>query len=537
MFQDTQMLNPQVAERATPVALSARIPTLKRARIGFVDNSKLNAEQFIEHVAAKLEADYGIEVFVKIRKHAPKDHLKQDDLDRLSQCNAVIQCFGDCGTSTSITVADGVDLEAQGVPTATVISTAFSRAARVQASGRGLPDLPIVEIPHPMHTATADEVTERAANAVKALEKALTETIVPSDQPLSPAILAHSTALADDAEFFFAAGWTDGLPVVTPTAEKVRAMLAMVDRDPDELIGPIPPRMRRAALRKIAINAVLAGCRAEYFPLVLAAVEAMLDHDCQLYGIQSATNTTTPMTIVNGPIVQELDMNAAGNAFGQGWRANATIGRAIQLVMLNIGGNIPGETDMATHGWPGKFTFCIAENEGESPWTPFHVDAGFKHDDSTVTVIGGSSPQNIFTYGCETGPEIMDQIVGALTGLGHNNIIFPTGPLIALAPEHAAALARDGYTKEDVKRQIFERARIPLSRFAKRTIKGLHHRRSRWFELGIDADTIGVADYVNDVYVIVSGGAGIHSQFVPTAFSFKPVTREVKLTPTRAINV
>ncbi|HEY0120281.1 MAG TPA: hypothetical protein VGC14_00735, partial [Rhizobium sp.] len=485
----------------------------------------MNAEQFIEHVAAKLEADYGVEVVVKLRKHAPKDHLKQEDLDRLSQCNAVIQCFGDCGTSTSITVADGVALEAQGIPTATVISTAFSRAARAQAAGRGVPDLPIVEIPHPMHTATAEQVTERAANAIKTLEKALTEKISPSSQALpSAATLASSMSAADDAEFFFAAGWTDGLPVVPPTTEKVRAMLSMVDRDPDEMIGPIPPRMRRASLHKIAINAVLAGCRPEYFPVVLAAIEGMLENDCQLYGIQTATNTTTPMTIVNGPIVPELDINAAGNGFGQGWRANATIGRAIQLVMRNIGGDIPGETDMATHGWPGKFTFCIAENEAESPWAPFHVDAGFRLTDSTVTVIGGSSPQNIFTYGCETGPEIMDQIVGALTGLGHNNIIFPTGPLLALAPEHAAALARDGYSKQDVKREIFERARIPLSRFAKRTIKGLHHRRSNWFDLGIDADVIGVADHVEDVYVIVSGGAGIHSQFIPTAFSFKPVT-------------
>jgi hypothetical protein len=304
-------------------------------------------------------------------------------------------------------------------------------------------------------------------------------------------------------------------------------MLATVDRDPEEIIGPIPPRMRRASLQKIATNAVLAGCLPEYFPVVLAAIEAMLEHDCQLYGIQTATNTTTPMTIINGPVARKLGINAAGNAFGQGWRANATIGRAIQLTFRNIGGDIPGETDMATHGWPGKFTFCIAENEAESPWAPFHVDAGFNADDSTVTVIGGSSPQNIFTYGCETGPEILDQVIGALTGLGHNNIIFPTGPLIALAPEHAGALARDGYSKEDVKREIFERARIPLSRFAKRTIKGLHHRRSRWFELGIDADVIGVADRATDVNIIVSGGAGIHSQFVPTAFSFRPITHKI----------
>src|SRR5262249_55107557 len=194
-------------------------------------------------------------------------------------------------------------------------------------------------------------------------------------------------ANADDQEMFFARGWTDGLPVVTPTAEKVARMIAAAGRPADELIGPIPPRWRKATIEKIAINAVIAGCRPDYFPAVLAALEALLEPDVQLYGIQTATNTTTPLIIVNGPIVEDLDMNSGGNLFGAGRRANATIGRAVQLVLRNIGGDIAGETDMATHGQPGKFTFCIAEAEKNSPWTPFHVDAGFAATDSTVTVI------------------------------------------------------------------------------------------------------------------------------------------------------
>ena len=189
---------------------------------------------------------------------------------------------------------------------------------------------------------------------------------------------------------------------------------------------------------------------------------------------------------------------------------------------------MPGETDMATHGHSGKLSFCIAENEDESPWDPLHVERGFKRSDSTVTVIGGSSPQNIFTYGCETGKEILDHFVGALTGLGHNNIIFPTGPLFVLSPEHAQTLARDGYDKQKIKQYLFEKARIPLTSFSERTVTGLHHRRSRWFEIAGDPQHIGVADRVSDINIVVAGGAGIHSQFVPTSFSYEPVTRLIR---------
>jgi hypothetical protein len=329
-------------------------------------------------------------------------------------------------------------------------------------------------------------------------------------------------------EFFFAHGWTDGLPVAPPTAEKVRAMLAATARDPQDTIGPTPPRMRVATLEKIAINAVLAGCRPEYFPVVLAALDAALDENCRLYGIQTATNTSSPLIIINGPVIGKLGFNARGNVFGQGWRSNATVGRALQLILRNVGGDMPGETDMSTQGHAGKFSFCIAENEAANPWEPLHVERGYQRSDSTVTVIGGSSPQNIFTYGCETGQDLLDHFVGALTGLGHNNIIFPTGPLLVLSPEHAATLARDGFSKAAIRQYLFEHARIPLTRFAQRTVAGLRHRRARWFAEAGDSAHIGVADRAADVHIVVAGGAGIHSQFVPTSFSYHPVTRVIR---------
>jgi hypothetical protein len=425
-------------------------------------------------------------------------------------------------------VSDGVKLEALGVPTVTVCSTAFSRAARSQAAGRGLADLPIVETPHPMHTAPRDVVVERAESAVNGLALALTQRAPSSTS--SGTAAAEERIEVDDAsvqELFFERGWSDGLPVTPPTPAAVQAMLAAARRDAQETAGPIPPRMRMATLEKLSVNAVMAGCRPEYFPVVLAALDAALDDACRLYGLQTATNNAAPLIIVNGPIVAKLGLNAGGNVFGQGTRANATIGRALQLILRNAGGDLPGETDMSTQGQSGKLTCCIAENEAASPWTPFHVEHGHAPQDSTVTVIGASAGHNVFTYGCETGAQIIDHFVGAMTALGHNNIIFPTGPLIVLGPEHAHVLARDGYDKPRIREELFVRARIPLARLAEGTVHGLKHRRSRWFAEAGDPDHIGIADHASDISIVVAGGAGIHSQFVPTSFSYHPVIRKI----------
>ena len=521
-----QVFEPTVIDQVAAIPAAQRLPGLRGKRLGFVDNSKCNADLFIKRVAAQLTDRYATVEGPVIRKLAPKDRLSEKDFASLAQCDAVVQCFGDCGTSTSISVADAVEIERRGVPTVTVFSTAFAGAARKQAAGRGMAKLPLARIPHPMHTAPRDVVLERADAVVDTLVDRLTKRTDAAVE--TDAAEAFSGANdVDDQELFFDRGWTDGLPVVIPTAEKVAAMVAASGGDAADRVGPIPPRWRQATIEKIAVNGVMAGCRPEYFPVVLAAIDAALDDNCQLYGIQTATNTTAPLFIVNGPLAAELDINSRGNVYGQGSRANATIGRAVQLVLRNIGGDIPGETDMSTHGHAGKFTACIAEAESDSPWTPFHVDAGFAATDSTVTVIGASAPQNIFTYGCETGHDILEHFIGATLGLGHNNIIFPTGPLFVVSPEHAATMARDGIGKKEIQNAVFERARIPLSRFAKRSVTGLHHRRERWFAQVGDPNHIGIADRPGDINIVVAGGAGIHSLFVPTAFSYRPVTRRI----------
>ena len=202
----------------------------------------------------------------------------------------------------------------------TMFSTAFAGAARKQAAGRGMAKLPLARIPHPMHTAPRDVVLERADAVVDTLVDRLTkhaDAAVETD-----AAEAFSGANdVDDQELFFDRGWTDGLPVVIPTAEKVAAMVAASEAM--QLMGSdrFPPRWRQATIEKIAVNAVMAGCRPEYFPVVLAAIDAALDDNCQLYGIQTATNTTAPLFIVNGPLAAELDINARGNVYGQGARA------------------------------------------------------------------------------------------------------------------------------------------------------------------------------------------------------------------------
>src|SRR5258708_7953875 len=246
----------------------------------------------------------------------------------------------------------------RGIPTVTVFSTVFARAARNQAEGRGMRALHLVTVPHPMHTAPRAVVAERADKAVESIVGRLTREFV--EETNGVATLAAMTAVDDDHELFFERGRTDGLPVVMPTAEKVARMVAAAGRPAEEIIGPIPPRWRKATIEKIAINAVMAGCRPEYFPVGLTAIDALLDPDCQLYGIQTATNTTTPLIVVNGPIADELEINSGGNRLGAGGRANATIGRAVQLVLRNIGCDFARHTDLATHSQSRKFTFFIA---------------------------------------------------------------------------------------------------------------------------------------------------------------------------------
>jgi hypothetical protein len=321
-----------------------------------------------------------------------------------------------------------------------------------------------------------------------------------------------------------ARGWTDGLPIVPPTEAAVREFLDGTDRDPREIVGVLPPRQGEATVERIAANAVMAGCRPEYFPVVLAAIEAMADPLFNLDSLQATTHPVAPLIVVNGPIVQAIGLNAGYNAFGQGCRANVTIGRAVRLVLMNVGGGLPGTGDRATQGSPAKIAHCVAENEAENPWEPLHVEAGFSPDDSTVTAFGCEGPHNIQDHYSNTGVGVLLSVAGAMAQAGSNNLLARGWPLLSLGPEHAATIARDGFTKPRVKEFLFEHARFPFARL------GAEYRRQQVERWGVpDApDTmLPIVRAPEDISVIVVGGAGKHSSWQPTFGDATRPTRRV----------
>ena len=265
----------------------------------------------------------------------------------------------------------------------------------------------------------------------------------------------HSTELEIDEtedliEACYENGWTDGLPVVPPTPERVEHMLSGTDRNPDELIAAVPPKWGRATVEKVAINAVMAGCKPTYLSLILTAVEAMTNEQFNLHGVQVTTSHVGPMLIVNGPIRKQLEINDGFNLFGQGWRANATIGRALRLICTNIGGALPGELDRAAFGHAGKYTCCIAEKEEVSPWDAMHVDRGFQADDSTVTVFAAAGPQTVNDHGSNTAEGILNTIAQNITAPGNSS----GETLLVIGVEHAKTISEDGFSKADVRRYI-----------------------------------------------------------------------------------
>ena len=264
----------------------------------------------------------------------------------------------------------------------------------------------------------------------------------------------------DPFEELFARGVTDGLPVVPPTAERVRAAVTASGRSGDELIGLVAPRHGRATVERIAINAVMAGCRPEYLPVVIAAVAAICDPGFALEGVSGTTDAVTPLVIVNGPIRARLDINSAASVFGAGWRANATIGRAVRLVWVNIGGARPGVISMSTFGQPGRYSYCIGEHEEASPWEPLHVEHGFAAGDSTVAALAAEAPQIVVNATGRTAREILDTVARAGIVIASPDLAPLGDTLLVIGPEHATTIAADGWTKTDVREFVWQRAQI-----------------------------------------------------------------------------
>ena len=260
-------------------------------------------------------------------------------------------------------------------------------------------------------------------------------------------------------------GWTDGLPVVPPTTQRVEQFLDHVGRPADELIGSLPERRREITVGKVAANAVMAGCLPEYFPVVLAAAEAMLDPAFNLIGPSSSLGGAGILVIVNGPVIQELDINCRNNLFGPGNRANATIGRSIRLILMNACASIPGLFDRSMLGHPGKFSYCIAENETETHWNPLHVERGFSRDESAVTVFACEGPRQVRM---DARPEIVlagvaDVASSLGTSMANSGSVGDTSAVVRQGQiALVVAGTRDvweGWSKARVRQFLFERIR------------------------------------------------------------------------------
>ncbi len=290
--------------------------------------------------------------------------------------------------------------------------------------------------------------------------------------------LADAAGIRAAMEYYARQGWTDGLPVVPVTESYLAEFLARTSLHPDHVVLAMPHLNRECTVRLAAINAAMAGCLPDYFPVVLAAWEALAGDGYPIRGIWQSTTGTAPLLIVNGPVRTRIGLNCAGNVFGSGFRANATIGRAIRLTAINVFGLHPHLLDQATQGTPAKYSACIAENEEQSPWPPLHVEHGFDPDDSAVTAIVIRSCVHIEARHTQVPEQLALDIAGTIRRTGalvHETI----SALVVLGPEHARLFASAGWGKEDVRQFIYSRAantRADLAAVGKDAVS----RHTRW---------------------------------------------------------
>ncbi|MBU2534100.1 MAG: hypothetical protein KKB37_15270 [Alphaproteobacteria bacterium] len=340
--------------------------------------------------------------------------------------------------------------------------------------------------------------------------------------------VAGPDAEARARDLFTRRGWTDGLPVVAPTAARVKNMIRFSDRKATDVLGEVDPLRGLATIEKLAANAVMAGCRPEYFPVVLAAVEAVLDPAFNMNGVQTTDENVAPMIIVNGPIARELNINSSFGALGPGWQANATIGRALRLIMLNLGGGRPGTVSFAGIGQPGRYTLCIAENEEMSPWPPLHTEAGLAAETNAVTITRVESTINV-TGGVEEIASVMGTAASAF------QIMWSGRPTIIIAPATASRLAQQGMSKDDVRRWLFDNGQWPAVQWHKSWFKSQLVKEGNWpewVERAALGGAIPATEKPEDIIIVVAGGdVPIAQQVYAPSWGFPParITREISL--------
>ena len=315
-------------------------------------------------------------------------------------------------------------------------------------------------------------------------------------------------------DLFHSKGYTDGLPIIPPTEARVRRMLSGTTRNPALSLGKMPPLNNEVTIEKIAVNAVMAGCRPEYMPVLITAVEIMLEPQWALNSVQTTTNPLTPMIIVSGPVRDRIGVNCGAGAMGPGWQANSSIGRATRLILLNIGGATPGDVDKCTQGFVGKFGMCVGENEEESAWEPYHVSRGFKAEDNVVTVVAINASTNIHDSS-DRWEDVIKTFTASLISPGTANIIDPLAtPFIAFNPLHSHILNDAGFSRTKLQKHFFKHSTLEAEGLSKRreVLRRGEHGTRQYLVNG----SIPLTNEPNRIHIIVTGSmSGGQSCFLP----------------------
>ena len=413
-------------------------------------------------------------------------------------------------------------------------SSGFYAKARHDGRALGLPDPRIGVFTHPLGGLSDAQVIERAAQLYESLRVELAR--VPASAPPPVAVAANvrrDPAPADPAElqaWFFERGLSDGFPVIAPTPAAVAKMVEGSGRGGQDLVGIVPPRGGIATVEQIAVNAVMAGCRPEHMRVLVTAVEAMLEPRFNLASVQATTHSVAPLLIVHGPITKELKMNAGAGAFGPSSMANAVIGRAIRLILWNIGGGVAGAADRSTQGSPSKYSFCIAENTEASPWGSFITDRGLPADANAVTVYACEPPHNVNDHEHGDPEGVLRVAADVLRTLGSNTwFIAWHGQkelMLILGPEHAASVASSGWSRRQVREHLFNAIKRRRDELALGGMYGMRDWPPELDAMAPDA-LIPVVPSANDILVLVAGGHGKHSAALPSFGATVSVTRRI----------
>jgi hypothetical protein len=421
----------------------------------------------------------------------------------------------------------------------TIATSEFARLAEDTALSQGVADGCFVTVPHPMGMIPLADIKEKAEKAFPDILKAATEwKPVGKLPPLKPVYPAERLELKGTVEDInrqlYASGFSLGLPVIPPTPEGVAAMLKGTNRKSHEVLGMVPPRMGALTVELVAIHAVMAGCKPEYMPVLIAALEGLLDSNANWRGVTTTTATSSFLVIVNGPIVDEIGIASRQGAAGKSHHANASIGYAINLIAVVVGGSRPPSPDKSTLGGPADFVCWIfGENEEALPkgWEPFHVDRGFKRGDSVVTVMGIYPPVDNIDHWSVTPEEHINwwgHLVTPLLSIGGPAWITQMDQphIVGLGPEHAQLLAGAGWNKDQFRKAFWEKARIPLSAWPKGSPNmDLLIRR---FGPVTPETPIPITFKPEDFLIVIAGGSGKHSHFFPPFPGCFPVSKLVR---------